>query len=61
MSTASKSEIYNSRIVHAPLNTLYNAFANPEHLAKWWGPEGFTNIIHEFDLRPEGKWKLTMH
>lgn len=25
------------------------------------GPEGFTNTIHEFDLRPEGKWLLTMH
>ena len=31
------------------------------HLKNWWGPKGFTNTIHEFDLRPNGKWLLTMH
>ena len=54
-------EIYSSRILNAPLEIVYQAFANPEHLKKWWGPEGFTNTIHEFDLRPNGKWILTMH
>lgn len=54
-------EIYSSRILNAPLEIVYQAFANPEYLKKWWGPEGFTNTIHEFDLRPNGKWILTMH
>ena len=54
-------EIFSSRIVNAPLATVYQAFANPSHLQEWWGPEGFTNTIHEFDLQPGGKWKLTMH
>uniref|UniRef100_UPI0040495004 SRPBCC family protein n=1 Tax=Gelidibacter sp. TaxID=2018083 RepID=UPI0040495004 len=54
-------EIYSSRILNTPLEIVYQAFANPEHLKKWWGPEGFTNTIHEFDLRPNGKWILTMH
>lgn len=54
-------EIYSSRILNASLEIVYQAFANPEHLKKWWGPEGFTNTIHEFDLRPKGKWILTMH
>jgi uncharacterized protein YndB with AHSA1/START domain len=61
MSTKSDNEIYSSRELNAPLNIVYQAFANPLHLQKWWGPEGFTNTIHEFDLRPEGKWVLTMH
>lgn len=40
---------------------VYKAFADPEHLKIWWGPDGFTNTIHEFDLQPGGKWILTMH
>lgn len=55
------NEIYSSRELHAPLALVYQAFANPAHLQKWWGPEGFTNTIHEFDLQPGGKWILTMH
>lgn len=61
MSTTADCEIYSSRELNAPVETVYKAFANPLHLKKWWGPEGFTNTIHEFDLRPGGKWLLTMH
>ncbi len=55
------SEIYSSRILNYPVEIVYNAFANPTYLKDWWGPEGFTNTIHEFDLKPGGKWILTMH
>lgn len=61
MSTNFDCEIYSSRELNAPVDIVYKAFANPLHLQKWWGPEGFTNTIHEFDLRPNGKWILTMH
>ena len=30
-------------------------------LAKWWGPKGFTNTFHTFDLRPGGAWRFVMH
>ncbi|WP_100612339.1 SRPBCC family protein [Confluentibacter lentus] len=53
--------IYSSRALNAPLEVVYQAFVNPQHLKNWWGPEGFTNTIHEFDLQPGGKWLLTMH
>ncbi len=61
MSSNADREILSSRILNAPLEMAYQAFANPMHLHKWWGPEGFTNSIHEFDLKPGGKWILTMH
>lgn len=61
MSANSDKEIFSSREINAPLEHVYKAFADPSQLKKWWGPEGFTNTIHEFDLRPEGKWLLTMH
>jgi Activator of Hsp90 ATPase homolog 1-like protein len=54
-------EIFSSRLINAPLEHVYAAFVNPEQLKIWWGPEGFTNTIHEFDLKPGGKWLLTMH
>lgn len=54
-------EILSSRIINSPLETVYQAFENPNHLKNWWGPEGFTNTIHEFDLRVGGNWILTMH
>ncbi|MGO4549144.1 SRPBCC domain-containing protein [Paenibacillus sp. 2TAB23] len=30
-------------------------------LARWWGPQGFTNTFHECDIRPGGMWRYTMH
>lgn len=55
------NEIYNSRILYYPVDTVYQAFANPAYLKNWWGPAGFTNTIHEFNLKPGGNWILTMH
>ena len=48
-------------MVNAPQEMVYNAWADPGHLKNWWGPNGFTNTIHEFDFRPGGKWTFTMH
>lgn len=54
-------EIFSSRILKSPVEKVYKAFENPEHLKNWWGPEGFTNTIHEFYLKPGGNWIPTMH
>ena len=56
-----KNEIHSARILNAPVELVYQAFANPLHLKHWWGPHGFTNTIHTFDLKPGGHWTLTMH
>ena len=61
MTTPTENTIFSSRTINTPLEKLYRAFALPEHLKNWWGPEGFTNTIHEFDLQIGGKWILTMH
>lgn len=61
MLSNSNKEILSSRVLNTPVEKVYEAFANPSHLKNWWGPEGFTNTIHEFDLQPGGKWILTMH
>lgn len=54
-------DIVNVRLFDASPTKLFEAFSDPAQLAKWWGPEGFTNTIHQFDFRPGGAWHLTMH
>ncbi len=53
--------IFSSRVLKSPVEKVYNAFSDPLLLKKWWGPKGFTNTFHEFDLQPGGNWILTMH
>jgi uncharacterized protein YndB with AHSA1/START domain len=55
-----KMEILNERLFAVDAQTLFGAFSNPDYLAQWWGPHGFTNTIHEFDFRPGGTWRITM-
>ena len=53
-------EVVSTRVFDAPRDQVFAAFRDPAHLAQWWGPSGFTNTIHAFDLRPGGAWRLTM-
>ncbi|MEO6523098.1 MAG: SRPBCC family protein [Mucilaginibacter sp.] len=55
------NHIITTRVFDAPRALVYRAWTEPEHLAVWWGPVGFTNTIHQFDLQVGGHWKLTMH
>lgn len=58
---ASEREIVSARVFHFPRETLWQAFADPQQLARWWGPKGFTNTIETFDLRPGGAWHIVLH
>jgi uncharacterized protein YndB with AHSA1/START domain len=40
---------------------VFQAFARPDLLARWWGPNGFTNTFEVFELRTGGRWKFVMH
>jgi len=53
--------IVSSRIIEAPREVVFGAFGDPQHLAHWWGPTGFTNTFREFDLRAGGHWRFVMH
>ncbi len=54
-------EIFTTRVVNAPRERVFRAWTDPATLADWWGPNGFTNTIHTFELKPEGVWDFTMH
>ena len=59
--TTPDCEIVSTRVFNVNRELMYEAWTNPEHLKNWWGPAGFTNSFHEFDLRPGGRWRFTMH
>jgi uncharacterized protein YndB with AHSA1/START domain len=54
-------EIVISRVFDAPRELVWDAWTNPEHVVRWWGPIGLTTTIHEMDVRPGGVWRHTMH
>ena len=53
--------VLNQRIVPYTREQIFKAWTDPELLAEWWGPKGFTNTFHTFELKPQGKWHFTMH
>jgi uncharacterized protein YndB with AHSA1/START domain len=53
--------ITTTRAVNASIEKAFRAWTEPEYLAKWWGPRGFTNTFHVYDLRPGGRWSFIMH
>ena len=57
----SEWELVFTRVFDAPRELVFEAWTNPKHLAQWWGPRGFTNTIHEMNVRPGGVWRLVMH
>jgi uncharacterized protein YndB with AHSA1/START domain len=62
MASRNKSNVISlTRIYHAPLQAVWDAWAIPEEVAQWWGPRGFTITTHGRDLRTGGYWHYTMH
>lgn len=59
-STADR-EFVHSRLIEASPQQVFKALAEPERLARWWGPKGFTNTFEAFEFRHGGAWRLTMH
>jgi uncharacterized protein YndB with AHSA1/START domain len=60
-STVPDLEILSTRTFDAPRERIFQAWTDPVHLARWWGPKGFSNTFHEFELRPGGNWRFVMH
>ena len=55
------SEIHLCRVYRAPRSLVWQAWTEPDRVAQWWGPRGFTLTHHSKDLRVGGSWVYTMH
>src|SRR3546814_12441013 len=49
-----------TRRLAAPRELVFELWTDPKHLAKWWGPNGFTNPVCEFEARPGGRIHIDM-
>ena len=54
-------ELILSRTFPAPRELVYQVWTQPEHVAQWWGPNGFTTTSHAMEVRPGGVWRYRMH
>lgn len=52
--------IHVTKVLPAPIDLVWKVWTTPEHIAHWWGPNGFTNTIHKMDITANGEWHLTM-
>lgn len=39
---------------------IFAAFVQPDRLARWWGPDGFTNPFEQLEFEPGGRWVFVM-
>ena len=47
------------RVLHAPPERVYKAFLDPDAMAKWLPPYGFTGKVHQQDAKVGGIHKMS--
>ena len=60
MPDAMKKRITFERSYEAPVEEVWDLWATKEGLESWWGPEGFTVVVHQIELRPGGVLEYAM-
>ena len=63
MTTPTKPEIMVrlERLLEASPETVYRALSDPAHLVRWYAPsDDFVVEVHEWDLRPGGRFRISM-
>lgn len=48
------------RILKAPIALVWEAWTQPEHIARWWGPKGMETQVIEHHFKVGGTWKFVM-
>ena len=46
-----------TRVFDAPRDLVFEVWTNPDHLARWWGPTGFTAESVTVNLTEGGGWR----
>lgn len=53
-------ELVLTRFFEAPPERVFQAWTDPQHLARWFGPEVFSIPVCEVDVRPGGALHIVM-
>ncbi len=48
------------RVFDAPRRLVFQAWTDPDQVARWWGPQGFTTQYCKMDIRPGGAYRFCM-
>ena len=57
--TASTNTVRLHRVLAAPVEKIYRAFLDPDALAKWLPPNGFTAKVHHLEAKIGGTFKMS--
>ncbi len=60
LAESAERELLITRVFDAPRRLVFKAWTDPEHLARWFGPRGFTLPSCRVDLRPGGAYRFHM-
>jgi len=61
----SKDDVSNRTItiekkLEAPIDLVWEAWTDPQHIANWWAPQGMSMEVVTFEFKVGGAWKYTM-
>lgn len=59
MTTANTNTIRLHRVLRATPERTYRAFLDPDAMAKWLPPNGFTGKVHQMDAKVGGIYKMS--
>jgi len=59
MTTNTTNTIHLHRVLRATPEKVYRAFLDPEALAKWLPPNGFTGKVHHLDAKVGGTYQMS--
>lgn len=57
---ASNRTLSLERTFDAPIQLVWDAWSQPEHIAQWWGPKGMETRVLEHNFKVGGAWKYAM-
>ena len=49
-----------TRLIAAPAQKIWQCWTDPAILPRWFGPEGYSCVTKEIDLRQGGQWRFDM-
>jgi uncharacterized protein YndB with AHSA1/START domain len=55
----SPNTVHLHRVLRAPAERIYRAFLDPEALAKWLPPNGYTCKVHHLEARVGGAYRMS--